>query len=154
MCWPDVVNTYHWHLVEKNEHRWAQQKANAVETHNTLLNNKCEACCCCWTWADRYNFTFNHCDYSTRGVGHRAFENHCFRSKHVNVLKWPTQRPQSQLDLKIAVHRLTPSNLTELHLFDQNNGRTFSTSSSETIFMNWKSSNNTHIILYHTQNTF
>ena len=48
-----------------------------------------------------------------------------FRSKHVNVLKWPSQSPDLYpienlwQDLKIAVHRWSPSNLTELQLFYQ-----------------------------------
>ncbi|CAB1414308.1 unnamed protein product [Pleuronectes platessa] len=48
-----------------------------------------------------------------------------FGLKNVNVLKWPSQSPDlNQIenlwqDLKIAVHRRSPSNLTELHLFCQ-----------------------------------
>ncbi|CAB1435100.1 unnamed protein product [Pleuronectes platessa] len=43
----------------------------------------------------------------------------------MNVLKWPSQSPDLNpienlwQDLKIAVHRRSPSNLTELHLFCQ-----------------------------------
>ncbi|CAB1445178.1 unnamed protein product [Pleuronectes platessa] len=48
-----------------------------------------------------------------------------FGLKNVNVLKWPRQSPDLNpienlwQDLKIAVHRRSPSNLTELHLFCQ-----------------------------------
>ena len=46
-----------------------------------------------------------------------------FRSKHIHVLEWPSHSPDLNpivnlwQDLKIAVHRRSPSNLTELGLF-------------------------------------
>ena len=46
-----------------------------------------------------------------------------FRSKNIHVLEWPSQSPDLNpiehlwQDLKIAVHRCSPSNLAELELF-------------------------------------
>ncbi|MCJ8736209.1 hypothetical protein PDJAM_G00256240 [Pangasius djambal] len=46
-----------------------------------------------------------------------------FRSKYIHVLEWPSQSPDLNpienlwRDMKIAVHRRSPSNLTELELF-------------------------------------
>lgn len=46
-----------------------------------------------------------------------------FTTKHIHVLEWPSQSPDLYpienlwRDLKIAVHKCSPSNLTELDLF-------------------------------------
>ena len=42
-----------------------------------------------------------------------------FKAKNVNVLEWPNPIENLWRDLKIAVHRRSPSNLTELELFCQ-----------------------------------